>query len=99
MLPRLSTYPHVIVRVACSRCPRLGSFRLARLAERYGAEITIGELLAHLSADCPKRTLKRYKGDYEVCGACLPDLAGRPDPEPPTTSPPAPALRVVGGGR
>lgn len=99
MVVRLSSYPHTVVRIACSECPRAGSYRLARLAERYGAEMMLAELLMQLSADCPNRSLKRHKGEHSHCGAHWPDLDGRPDPDPPKTTPPAPALRVVGGGR
>jgi hypothetical protein len=48
----LSSYPYVVVRIACRRCTRKGSYRLARLAAKYGAEIPMTELLAHLAGDC-----------------------------------------------
>ena len=48
----LSSYPYVVVRIACRRCTRKGSYRLARLAAKYGAEIPMMELLAHLAGDC-----------------------------------------------
>ena len=93
---RLSAFPYVTVRIRCTACPRAGSYKLARLAERYGAEITITELVMKLSADCPNRSLKRHKGEHPYCGAHLPDVAGLPEPEPPPASPPVPALKIVG---
>ena len=37
---RLRDYPFVVVRFACRECPRLGRYRLAVLAERFGADET-----------------------------------------------------------
>ena len=65
-------HPHIIVRVSCSRCPRAGAYRLARLAERYGAEITIAEPVEKLSADCPHRTIKRFKGATKYAAPACP---------------------------
>ena len=48
----LSSYPYVVVRLACRRCTRKGSYRLARLAAKYGSETPMMELLAHLAGDC-----------------------------------------------
>jgi hypothetical protein len=48
----LATYPLVSVRIACRNCRRRGSYRLARLAERYGADTTLEELLIKVTADC-----------------------------------------------
>jgi hypothetical protein len=87
-VPRLSTYPYVIVRIACEGCRRKGAYRLARLADRFGAEAGLDDVLKRLSADCPNRGLKRFKGAYPVCGAMLPDLGS---PTPPDV-PPAVAL-------
>lgn len=92
----LSTYPYVVVRIACDACRRKGSYRLARLADRFGAEASLDDVLKQLSADCPKRSLKRYKGEYLVCGVTLPDLASPTPPDvPPAVA--SPRLRVVGG--
>jgi len=52
----LSSYPYVVVRIACRRCTRKGSYRLARLAAKYNAEIPMMELLAHLAGDCAAGT-------------------------------------------
>jgi hypothetical protein len=48
----LASYPHVIVRLACTVCSRKGSYRLARLAEKYGVQIDMRQLLEHLAGDC-----------------------------------------------
>ena len=36
----LAGFPYVLVRIACYHCDRRGAYRLARLASKYGAEIT-----------------------------------------------------------
>jgi hypothetical protein len=48
----LASYPYVKVRLACRRCSRKGSYSLARLAEKYGAEVRLMDLLGHLAGDC-----------------------------------------------
>ena len=93
---RLLSYPFIVVRIACTRCSRKGSYRLARLAERYGADVSMVELLHALSADCRFRQIKRVAGHYETCGAHFPDLSR---PEPPDMPPTTPRLRVVKGSR
>lgn len=42
---RLVDFPYVLVRLRCDTCKRAGAYRLARLAEKYGAEILVD--------DCP----------------------------------------------
>ena len=97
MSDRLVTYPYVMVRVGCTRCHRKGAYRLARLAERYGADIDMMRLLTMLSADCAFRQPgKRFAGNFEVCGACYPDLRR---PTPPDMPPAMGKLRVVEGGK
>ena len=82
---QLCDYPFFTVRVTCTFCPwRRGRYRLARLAERYGAHITLDELVIELSKNCPRR---RARGSQYVpkCHAFLADLSistGPPD-EPP----------------
>ena len=76
----LSSYPYVIVRIGCRRCTRKGAYRLARLAEKYGAEIPMLELLAHLAGDCAIwRT--RHPGAPR-CGAYFIDLEFPAQPPP-----------------
>jgi hypothetical protein len=48
----LAHYPFVIVRIACRVCARSGSDRLARLAAKYGPEISLRDLTDRFSYDC-----------------------------------------------
>ena len=92
----LSSYPYVIVRIACRRCTRKGSYRLARLAAKYGAEIPMMELLAHLAGDCAIWET-RHPGTPR-CGAYFVDLDfPAPPPDRPTEG--MRRLRLVKGGR
>ncbi len=93
---RLLSYPFIVVRIACTRCSRKGSYRLARLAERYGADIRLTELLELLSADCRLRETKGFVGSHLTCGAKFTDLGRRGPPDMP---PAVPRMRVVGGRR
>ena len=90
----LSSYPYVVVRIGCRRCTRKGSYRLARLAAKYGAEIPMMELLAHLAGDCAIWGT-RHPGAPR-CGAYFVDLEfpARP-PDRPTEG--ARRLRLVKG--
>jgi hypothetical protein len=72
-------------------CSRKGSYRLARLADKYGSEIDMRELLEFLAGDC-RYWRPRHPG-IEGCGAHFCDLgSGRPPDLPPGASP---RLRVV----
>ena len=93
-MSRLSDYPFIIVRIACSRCSRKGRYRLARLAERFGADARLTDVLAKLSASCPHADTARHQSVHERGGAIYPDLK---DPTPPDVPPTASGLRVVGG--
>lgn len=97
-MERLWQFPYVIVRVDCTLCKRHGSYRLARLAHLYGAEISLEELLDTLACDCPWRIPHRKPRKYQAqCGARFTDLvpAGRPPDLPPALS----GLRVINGGK
>jgi hypothetical protein len=90
MAETLSGYPYVIVRLACTECSRTGSYRLARLAEKYGAQIDMLQLLEFLAGDC------RYWGRprhpiHKGCGAYFCDLESGKPPDLP-----GPRLRAVG---
>ena len=37
----LAHYPFVVVCIRCRMCARKGSYRLARIAAKYGPEITL----------------------------------------------------------
>ena len=90
---RLSDFPYVVVRIGCSRCSRRGQYRLARLADRYGSEITMPALLGHLAGDCA--VWERSKiAVFDRCGAFFPDLSG---PHPPDVPARPMRPRIVGG--
>ena len=91
MRDTLASYPFVIVRLSCTMCAREGSYRLARLADKYGAEIALPELLDLLAGDCKYRRPRHPA--VPGCGACFPDLA--PPTRPPDLPPGAHRLRVV----
>jgi hypothetical protein len=81
---RLAFYPFVVVRIACRVCSRTGSYRLARLAAKYGPEITLRDLTDRFSRDCLWRAEARSKAGKSACGVDLPDLA---NPRPLTCRP------------
>jgi hypothetical protein len=87
----LSTFPYIVVRLACTMCSREGSYRLARLADKYGAQITMPGLLAQLAGDCKYWHRQRHPG-IPGCGAYFKDL-GAGAPRPPDL--PARKLRIV----
>lgn len=95
----LATYPFVVVRLACHVCKRDGAYRLARLAEKFGANMSMEDLLERVAFDCPWRRHPgaRHPGKYEAkCGAYFRDLDG--PPRPPDLPPAMVALRLVSGG-
>jgi hypothetical protein len=69
---RLVDFPYVLVRLRCDACKRAGSYRLARLAVKYGAEILLDDSIVRLSADCPRRDDPRG-----TCGARFTDMPPR----------------------
>lgn len=77
--PRNLSY--VIVRLACTLCSRKGSYRLARLADKYGANADMGDLLEYLAGDCkywrPRHPI------HDGCGAHFCDLGGGQPPDVP----------------
>jgi hypothetical protein len=70
----LAFYPFVVVRFACRVCSRSGSYSLARLAAKYGPEITLRDLTERFSYHCLWRAEARSKKDKSACGVYLPDL-------------------------
>ncbi len=90
---RLSQYPYVVVRIECAKCGRRGQYRLARLAERYGAEMTLPWLRAKLVTGCA-RMENVIAHTYDPCGAAFTDVrTGRPPDLPPGA--PGMKLRAV----
>jgi hypothetical protein len=88
---RLAFYPFVVVRIACRVS---GSYRLARLAAKYGPEITLRDLTERFSYDCLWRAEARSKKGKSACGVYLPDLEHR---RPPDLPPGMVKLRLVKG--
>ncbi len=95
---RLRDYPYVVVRFACRHCPRLGRYRVAVLAERYGADIEMEDLLEAVSASCGTRASARA----HACGAYFPDLPPEKPPDLPRALLPRERLKLIqagGGGK
>jgi hypothetical protein len=92
---RLRDYPYVIVRFACRHCPRLGRYRIAVLAERYGADIDMEEVLEAVSSSCRARSGQRAL----QCGAYFPDLPPEKPPDLPRALLPRERLKLIRGGR
>ena len=96
----LSDFPWVIVRVGCSLCPRRnGHYRLARLAEKFGADAPLSDVLDRIAFDCPWRSKpgQRARGKYNVkCKARFIDVGG---PLPPDVPPDLRPLTVIEGGK
>jgi len=71
---------------------RRGSYRLARLAAKFGPEITLDDLTARFSYDCLWRAEARGKRGVPSCGVYLPDLD---QPRPPDLPPSLVKLRLI----
>jgi hypothetical protein len=99
-MTRLLDYPYVRLRIGCDACQRRGSYRLARLAEKYGAAIELDDLLAQLTGDCARRMDERAVRNSRtrpmVCHAALIDM--KANPRPPDLPPGLFKLRLVSGG-
>jgi hypothetical protein len=89
---RLSEYPYVVVRLECAKCGRKGQYRLARLAERYGAEMTLPWLRDALTKGCIRKE-SVHASVYDVCGATFVDITARRPPDVPGAM--RPKLMVV----
>jgi hypothetical protein len=88
----LALYPFVVVRIACRVSPRRGAYRLARLAAKFGPEISLPDLTERFSYDCLWRVEARGKRGVSACGIYLPDLE---QPRPPDLPPGLVKLRLV----
>jgi hypothetical protein len=91
---RLALYPFVVVRIACRVCSRSGSHRLARLAAKYGPEITLRDLTDRFSYECLWRAEARSKKGKSACEVYLRDLEHK---RPPDLPPGMVKLRPVKG--
>ena len=90
MSDTLLKYPYVVVRIGCRFCDRKGSYRLARLAVKFGTDAKLDDVARRLASDCPhwKRNMRWPEG----CGVYLPDL--QPPQKPPDRPIPV-RLRLV----
>jgi hypothetical protein len=84
---RLAFYPFVVVRIACRVCSRSGSYWLARLAAKYGPEITLRDRTDRFSYGLPLARRGAVQGRQVSVWVYLPDLVGLPA-GPRETSPP-----------
>ena len=101
MVNRLSEYPWVIVHLGCRYCNRRGQYRLARLAEKYGADIQLCDLMNKITFDCPWKTHpgKQPPNQYDPkCKARFTDLEVTSSP-PPDLPPMMRKLTVNQGGK
>jgi hypothetical protein len=102
MVERLSDFPWVIVRVDCPVCPhRKGQYRLARLSEKYGADIQLCDLMEKIALDCPWKSHPgaRPPNQYDPkCKARFTDLEATSRP-PPDLPPMMRKLTVIQGGK
>jgi hypothetical protein len=90
----LLTYPFVIFRLEWRYCPRVGAYRLVRLAVKFGCEAGIHDVMRRLSADCPHwKPNSRWP---QGCGVYLPDLK---PPMRPADNPGGKVMRVTEGGK
>lgn len=97
----LAQFPYVLVRVACDFCPnRRGTYRLARLAEKFGADTPLEAVLERIAFDCPYPPPYKARGNqYQPkCHAHFTDLI-QTHPKPPDLPPGALPLRVIDGGK
>jgi hypothetical protein len=91
----LVSYPYVKVWLGCRKCDLEGSYSLARLADKFGANIRLSDLLAQLAGDC---ALKSRAPLTDRCGAFFVDLDW-PCAPPTFRSEAQRRLCVVRGGR
>jgi hypothetical protein len=62
------------LNVICNRCDRLGRLTTLPLLDNFG-NISVPELLEHLSADCPRRQAMQRGQIADVCEIHAPELA------------------------
>jgi hypothetical protein len=94
MPDKLADFLYVSVRLVCRKRSRKGSYRLARLASRYGSEIRLPEFLAFLVGECDLwETNRPWK---RACGAFFVDLER---PKPPDLPAAMTKPRLIKGGK
>jgi hypothetical protein len=92
----LRDYPYIVVRFACRECPRVGRYRLAALAERFGADADVRDVLEAVSSSCRAR-VDHHRGLN--CAAYLPDIPPPRPPDLPRSMLPRERLKMIRGGR
>ena len=63
------------IEFACGRCDRRGRVSVVSLLDRYGPDIAMPDLLADISADCPRR-LNPSQVLTDLCGIHTPQAPG-----------------------
>lgn len=77
---RLVDYPHTVVRITCRLCPAyVRHYRVARLAERFGAEIPLQTMIDHLHCGRGRPTKRRKMQMF--CAVAFADLHYEPGPD------------------
>ena len=59
------------LRIECATCTRAGQYWIARLIEQRGRDGKVADLLAEVSADCPKKIARKRN---DPCGVRCADL-------------------------
>jgi hypothetical protein len=62
-----------MLRVVCGKCARAGRYSVERLIDRRGCDGRVVDLLADLSAECPRRIANSFN---DQCNAHCPDIPG-----------------------
>ena len=98
---RLSDFPWVTLRIECPLCPhRRGSYRLARLAEKFGSETMLTEILDRVAFNCPGRTPSGARPSNQYDPKCKVRFTDFDRLSPPPDEPPSlRRLRVIQGDR
>jgi len=60
------------LRVVCGKCGRAGRYSVERLVDRRGCDGRVVDLLADLSAACPRSVANSL---YDRCNAHYPDIS------------------------
>ena len=97
----LAACPYLVVRVGCPRCPdRQGSYRLARLATKFGPEPPLDEVLDRIAMDCHWRDGPRGRAKSQYVPKCKAHFVDLERPRrPPNLPPRVMKLQVVQGGK
>lgn len=76
---RLVEYPAPRIVIECSKCNRRGDYSVARLLQRFGADMPMPTLLRELSGDCDEhRALRPRCLATFAPGSRIAELLGHP---------------------